>query len=254
VKEPPFILDLRDLMDGHYGPNQWTERTGVGQGSDIGPALTDGLKTLRATFGRGKILIPPGSWLMTQAPAAADLSGHVIEGVGSQASVIVYNNAGGAAFWWSGAGGYSGGGMHGIGLMLEQGFGQSSAYGIIMKGDATCQPDMMRFSDIYMSAVGAQSYWWENIHIDGSARSSPQGVRESSFDMVHVFNAHNLGMYIANGVQVSFNNFGIYTGQGTYANTLLVTGGSIQVRGVSVQCTVTVGNASNVKIDGTTYA
>jgi hypothetical protein len=254
MKEPAFELDLRDLMDAHYGA-KWTQRTGVGQGSDIGPALTDGLKTLRTNFGRGKILIPPGSWLMTKPPSPDDLSGHVIEGCGSMASKVIYNSANGVAFRFNGAGGYTGGGIRGLGILLESGLGNTNAYGIAMIGNATYQQDQTFFEDIYMTSIGANSFWWDGFHVDGSARSHPQGCRIGTMTQVEVFNCHNVGIYLANVVGWDLRNVGVFTGQGTNGNSTMIVGGSTEVTGSSVWGTVNVsGTGPKVIINGITYS
>lgn len=229
-----YALDLRDLMDAHYGVGHWTQRTGVGVGSDIGPALTDGLQYLRQKFGRGKILIPPGQWLMTNAPVPADMTGHYIEGAGSMASWVVYNNASGAAFYFSAAGGYDGGGIRGLAIMLESGLGNTNSYGILLQGSAIYQPDQMEFEDIYMSSVGASSFWWDNFHIDGSARAHPQGCRIGTLTNVQLFNSHNVPLYISNAVGWTLVNVGVFTGAGANGNDIFIIGGSTHVYGIGV--------------------
>jgi hypothetical protein len=195
-----YELDLRNLMDAHYGVGKWTQRTGIGIGTDIGPALTDGLTTLRANFKRGIIKIPPGSWLMTTAPDKSLVSGNYFIGAGSLASEIIYNNNAGAAFYFSGDSGHDGGGIKGVSLLLESGLGNTNAYGILLKGDATYQPDQMMFEDIYMSSVGASSFWFDCFHADGSARIHPQGIRIANLTMCEFFNSHNIPLYLSNVV------------------------------------------------------
>jgi hypothetical protein len=251
------VKDLRECMDAQYGVGGWTKRTGVGSGSDIGPALTKCLTDIRAIFGRGKITIPPGQWLMTNAPSSALLSGNVIEGLGSQASIIVFNNAKGVAFHFSGANGYTGGGMRGIGLLLESGLGNTNSYGIYLVGDSKSQPDQMEFNDIYLSAVGGSSYWWEGLHAIGTARTSPQGIRVVIINNMQIFNCRNVGAYISNAVQWSISNLGTYTGIGT-GNDIYITGGgpantnTIQLTASRLYAggTLYLNNASDIAIEG----
>lgn len=246
----PFALDLRDLMDARYGAGSWSYRTAIGVGTDIGPAIADGVATLRATMPlqRGKILIPPGQFLMCTSPG--DLSGISIEGVGSQGSVIVYNSNANAAFSWSGASGHTGGGARGIGLLLESGLGSTNAFGILLQGNATFQPDQTEWEDIYLSAIGGSSFWWDGFHADGSARSAPQGVRVSTIKNLQIFNCHNIGFYGANLVQWTLENVGCYTGAGPYGNAAMITGGSTHVYGENVNAALNITSTLDVMING----
>jgi hypothetical protein len=252
ASQPAYILDLRDLMDAHYGAGSWVYRTAPGNGTDIGPALQDGKNAIYALPNRaGKILIPPGNWEMTTP--VDDLSGIILEGVASTTSVVFFNSGTKVAFNYTGALS-NGGGIHHLGILLESGFGQSSSYGILMRGNAQFQPDQMEFDDIYMSAAGGSSFWWDGVHVDGTARSSPQGVRVSSWNNIQVFNCHNVAYYLANAVQFTMQNIGAYTGQGTNGNRMVITGGTVQlwVLGLAegVAAGTNYGASSNTWING----
>lgn len=252
--QTPYALDLRDLMDSHYGVGCWTERSAVGAGSDIGPAMAAGVVTLRASFGRGIIRIPPGNWLMNTSPG--DVSGIYFEGAGSMASKIIFNNAKGTAFNFTGLGGFTGGGIRHLGIMLESGFGNTSSYGILMRGDATFQPDQTNFHDIYMSSIGASSFWWDGFHADGSARSTPQGIRICHISMVEIFDCCNLGFYGANLVGWSMINLGVFVGANASGNTVEITGGSTDVFAALVDSAglSVTGVGPNVTVNGTKYS
>lgn len=260
MTQQAYELDLRDCLDEQG--SGWTQRTGVGQGTDIGPALTWGLQSLRKSFGWGKIKIPPGLWLMTTPPSPDDLSGMSIEGLQSMASKIVFNNAAGVAFYFSGANGYDGGGLRGLGILLESGLGDTNSYGILLRGDSRYQPDQMEFNDIYMSSVGGGSYWWDNFHVDGTARVQnealgiPQGCRVGTLDNIQLFCARNVGLYLRNVVQFSLKNAGVYVDSGANANRVLITEGSTQVHGIGVEAAggIVTNDATDVWIDGTKYA
>jgi hypothetical protein len=223
----PGLYALTDCMDYHYGAGNWTKRTGVGQGSDIGPALTDCLTAIRGSTGRGRILVNPGVWLMTNPPTTSLLSGNQIEGFGSQSSKVVYNQSGGIAFYFSGSNGFTGGGIRGLGILLEQGMGDSTAYAIALIGNSQYQPDQSLWEDLYISALG-ESYWWETFHVDGTARTVPQGVRVGSMHNVQLFRSHNVGLYLANVVQWDIVNVGVYVGMGS-GNDVYITGSGTQL-------------------------
>lgn len=249
-------ITLVDAMDAYYGVGSWTRRTGVGTGSDIQPAITAALQALRSVYGRGAVIISPGTWLMNSGINPADLSGNYIIGYGSQSSKIVYNKNSGAAFKWSGASGYTGGGMHGIGLFLESGYAGSSSYAIILSGDATYQPDQMMFSDLYVTILGS-STWYAALTADGSARTSPQGLRVLSMDNIQLFGSSSYAAYFKNVLQCSIRNIGTYSGAGTGMDFYITGGGTSSTN--STQCsfdtmyvggTLYLNNSSNIYLNG----
>jgi len=235
------VYHLTACLDSHYGAGNWTPRTGIGVGTDIGPALSDCVTAIRNTTGRGRIYIDPGIWLLTTSPPT--FTGIQLEGYGSQASVVVYNSGAGVAFRYIAASPcFTGGGMRGIGILLESGFGNSAAYAIELKGNSVCQPDQTVWEDLYISAVGRASYWWDIFHLDGTARTAPQGVRVGSMHNIQLFKAHHTGLYMANAVQWDLVNVGIYTGIGT--------GNDVWLYGAGTRST----NSAHINAIGLNYA
>jgi hypothetical protein len=204
-------VHLTDYMNSHYGIGAWAQRTAVGNGTDIGPALVDALTYIRSQSGRGEVVIDAGNWEETTAPKAAQLSGIYIKGLGSQASLIFYNANSGSPLSWSGANGYTGGGTSGRGILLEAGYGNSSATAITLQGDATYQPDQTEFNDLYITALG-NSYWYNGFFAFGNARTIPQGIRVGYVTNVQIFRCWNTGWYLSNIVQWTFDNIGAYVG------------------------------------------
>jgi len=252
----PGVVNLQDYMDAQYGPGLWTKRTGVGAGSDIGPALTAALTDIRATWGRGKVIVPPGTWLMKTTPTAAQRSGCMIEGLGSMASLIVYDADDGCPFSFSGAGGYTGGGVKGLGLLLEDGHPNSTATAFRLQGDATFQPDQMEFNDIYCSALG-NSYWHDGFQAVGTARTSPQGIRVCDVRNLQMFRCRNTGIYIQAAVQWTMENIGVYAGLGSGNNFYIAGGGNsntnttqITVRRLACSGDLNLTNCSHFEVTG----
>lgn len=257
-----YTLDLKDGMDAHYGVGLWTYRTGVGVGSDIGPALSAMITTIRGLQRkRGKISIGPGDWLLSTS--GIDFSGIQLEGCGSQATAVWLNFSGavtGFAFSGNDGSGNSvdGGGMKGIAVKLETGQGNTSVYGIYLKGNATLQPDQMLFEDIYMTGSDS-SYFWDGFHADGTGRTSPQGIRIASLHNIQVFNCRNTSFYGANIVGWDIHNFGCYSAAaGTNGADFYITGGgsgstnSTEVSVSRLNCggTVHLSNASVLYVEG----
>lgn len=255
----PGCVVLTEFMDARYGAGNWTPRTAVGVGTDIGPALADALDYLRANFGRGVVAIPPGLWRMVNAPSAAQWSGNYCEGLGSQASIIVYDNDSGSPFAFSGAGGYTGGGIRGLGILLEDGHPTSTAQIIRLQGDSTYQPDQMEFRDIYASAIGS-SYWYDGFYAYGNARVAPQGIRVADLRNIQIFRCRNTGAYLSNIVQWTIDNVGIYAGQGTGNNFYIAGGGTpstnsiqVYVRGLSCANELNLTNCSKWTVTGSVH-
>lgn len=256
LSAPIGTVSLADYMNARYGVGLWSQRTGVGIGTDIGLALVDALTYLRATYGRGKVIIPPGSWLMNTAPTADQYSGHQIEGFGSQSSLVFWNSNTGSPFSFSGGGGYTGGGLKGIGIQLEAGYPTSTATAILMQGNATYQPDQMEFRDIYCSAQGA-SYWYNGFYANGCARTSPQGIRVCDISNAQMFRCANAGWYLSNAVQWTLNNVGVYVGAGSGNNFYLAGGGSpstnstqVYINGLACSNDLNITNCTRFDIKG----
>lgn len=219
-------IDLRDLMDEHYGTGAWTRRTGTNTGSDIAPAITLGLDRLRAAYGRGKIYIAPGaSWMQKTVLDPAKLSGIVIEGLHSLASGIVFSGNGNFLDF-SGAAGLTGGAIRRLGMFREDGY-SSASIAMNLDGDGTYQPDQFDIEDIYCSAIGT-GFWTANLVCSGQDRTSPQGLRVGTIRNVQLFKSGAGGGYSAgffNAVQWSVDNLGTYNGTGALANNVYVGGG-----------------------------
>lgn len=237
------IADLRDFMDLRFGAGAWTYRTGVNTGSDAGLAINDALQALRTRYTRGKLIIPPsGQWLVKTALDPLYLGGHQIEGMGSQASQLVYAPLGaGAMFAYDGSA--TGGGLRGLGVLLESGLGNSNATFLLQRGDAVKQPDQMEFDDIYVTAF-AGSYWYDGWLVDGQARTSPQGVRTCHATNIQLFCCHHMGAGFYNAQKFSVINLGIYAGTGT-GNALYISGNAASFSTVTQDCTF-----SNVTVSG----
>lgn len=250
--------DLRTGMDAVYGVGGWTQRTGVGVGSDIGPAI-DYLSDL--LVGRGTIHIPPGMWRMATPPTPNKLAGLYLEGDGSQASKIVYDSASGSPFTFNGNDGRTGGGLRGLGILLEDGKGTSNATAIVMTGTATDQADQMEFDDLYITTLGT-SYWYTILNANGTARTSPQGIRVCSINNLQGFRAHNAGIVLFNVVQWTLTNVGLYAGTGLGNNIYIGGGGAALTNSIQVYINglivteLNVTNASRFQVTGgaTTFA
>ena len=257
-----YTLDLKDAMDSHYGAGSWSYRGGTaGSGTDIGPALNAMITTIRGLQRkRGKISIGPGDWELSTS--GIDFSGIKLEGCGSQATIIWLNFSSSTGFAFSGNDGsgnsVDGGGMKGIGIKLETNQGSSTLYAIYLKGNSTLQPDQMLFEDLYLTG-GDVSYFYEGFHVDGTSRTSPQGVRIGSLHNIQIFNCQNLAAYFSNVVGWDIVNLGAYSPKsGTNgADVWVYGGGSSSTNSIDVSLvrtniggTLHIANASVVYAEG----
>lgn len=232
-------FDLKNCMDIQYGAGQWTGWTAPGIGTDIGPALTRCLTTIKSTWGRGEIVVPPGNWLMRVPPSCNLLSGSTIRGYGSTGSAIIFSNSGipgsVVALHWCGSQGYTGGGVRGASLILDRNLGETLAYGIMLRGDSMFQPDQMVFEDVIISAMPG-SWWWEALHIEGDARASPLGVRIASLNMVQLFASRNVAAYVSRAIGFTFTTVGCYAGRGLAGNWFWDAGTNINASYRAIVC------------------
>lgn len=255
-KDP--VADLRDFMDARYGVGGWTGRTGIGTGTDCGPAIEDAGLALQARYGRGTIRIPPKLWLMNTPPSTASLSGNIVEGAASPLSCqIVFNNANAFMFHFSGAGGLSGGGLKHLALYIESGLGDTVSSAVVLQGDASYQPDQFEIENIYCTTLQASTYWYNGLLINGQARVSPQGVRVGTIKNYQQFNCRNLGVGLYSALQWSLENVGVYTGKGGGANFQVGGGGTpttnsqqIDIAGLVCTGELNLTNSSIVNISG----
>jgi hypothetical protein len=226
VRASPFALDLRDLMDIKYGKGVWTQRgASPGSGSDIGPAIQDGVVAAKAAgITRGILHIPPGLWMMTTPPADTTLAGWYVIGDGSQASKIVHNGTA-HCFGYDTSFGWSGGGIKGIGIFLESGKGHANGCSAIF---LFCQaivgapppanpppsgPSQMEFRDLYISVMDNASYWDHGILCYGlNAPYEPRGSRGVHWENIQIFNCVSYAFHGTILIQHTFVNVGTYTG------------------------------------------
>lgn len=256
----PGQISLSTCMDNFYGAGNWTYWTGPATGTDIEPALDACLVNIRNATLRGVVWIDPGESFALKTPIPPnDLSGNYLLGAGSQASKIIYQSSSGVALGWNGANGNTGGGIRGIGLLLDSGLGNTNSIGILSQGDASFQADQWELDDVYMSAIGASSHWYTGVEFYGNYRTAPQGIRVGSINNLQIFNCWNAAFYASNLVGWTINNLGTYTGSGG-GNDVYITGGGaaltnsvlVSLTGLISNGTLQLSNASNINLSGST--
>lgn len=193
-----YEVDIRTFMNARYGIGGWTNWSGVGTGTDIGPAVNDALQYVKQYFGRGIIRIPSGSWVVRTPIDGSYLSGNFIVGEGAPGTNVVYAINSGACFNFTavnlnelnpygnyGVGAGGGGGIKDMVIALEAGLTGTdlgsgnvgtNAYAILVQGSSVVdpnpqpgfppgtkfgqeyQPDQTILSNLYITTFGATGY------------------------------------------------------------------------------------------------
>lgn len=262
----PFELDIREFAS----ITPWTSGS---NGTDIGPIIDMVADEIRSNFfpGRGTIKLPPGMYRIATPPTPSKLTGHYISGAGHLSTILIYDNNTGACFAPNASGAYNGGGFKDFTLRLQSGVGASSAYGIRLVGDSSYQPDHLVIDHVMINALNSSDSWEIPFEIDGTARTSPQGNRETSIRWLQLFNGRTRAARISAAVALDIMNIGSYTGIGSTGNDIEITGAgtsttnSLQVFVHSLQCNGTfrvnncgrgyaMGHAASVNKNGSTAA
>lgn len=253
------ICNLQTAMDNHYGVGDWTHYTGVGTGTDIGPAMSDCITAFASdSSGVGTIYVPAtGGWMLRTN--GIDFSGISI--IGDYSSSTIYYNPttpNTVAFAWRATNGRTGGGIQNIAIVLDSGLGTTGDTALLFQGNATYQPDESVVRHVYMTSVGGSSSWNTCLLYNGIARTSPQGIRVATISDVQLFGCNNIGASFTNVVQFSISNLGIYVSSGTGENFVLTGGGTTLTDSTQVYVTalassndITINNSTRFFVWGT---
>lgn len=196
----------------------------------LADAVAAGVKRVRIGSGRfefaSKPTIPASMWL---------------DGEGSRVTQLVRAYSGDFIEFGAAAG--FGGGLQGV--SLQAGAGTSGGGGLLVKAAAAHSPDYAAFSDLVITndQQGGGGTWAFPLVVDGSLRSSPQGVRDLHFNNVNLFAGTSGALSVVNGVGVNFIGLGTYPAGGTSGN-VYVNGGSNTVNffGANVQGELNLSN------------
>jgi hypothetical protein len=214
------VYDLGEAMDAVYGAGNWS------LASDARPAATLALQALRGRYGRGILrLTGAQAFRFNGGLAAADCNGNFIDGYSQMGSQIQLNFGAGPFFPMNGAAGFTGGGIRNVNFSLLEGFGNTTVTLVKLDGDAVFQASECEFSNIYASARG-DSYYYRGGHFDGTARTSPPGIRVLNIRNWHQFRCHNMAFLFWNVVQASIDNIGSYVGTGAGMDVVIGGGGA----------------------------
>lgn len=219
--------NLIDFLDIDHGVGSWTGFSQPNSGTDVGPSVGNACVAMKNRWGGGRLIIPPGAYLST-AWDATKTSGVNIEGTGNSLQTqIWFDMAGGFGTEWNGYGGYGGGGVKHLALILTSTSGASSAYalGLTVSGSpgAYVAASNSYFDNLYIEGWGG-STWYRGVHIDAVLKVAPQGqgLRIGEMKNVQIFSTSNVAFYCRNAVQWLFDNIQSYGASGT---DFYITGG-----------------------------
>lgn len=223
--------DLRDFLPDGYTVSSGT----AGSGTDVVSYVHNALDAIRARYGRGKLLWPPQRLRISNTIDATKLAGIMVEGWGSQASSVHYDNNAGPCFFFTGAGGYTGGGLKGLAIVIDPAHTSSTSTAVSMDGDSSFQGDQTIFEDLYITILGS-GRWYNGFFAFGNDRTSPQGIRVTTLKNIQIFGCTNLGFYGSGIIQWSIENLGTYVGTGGGMDFYLAGGGTASTNSKHVSC------------------
>jgi hypothetical protein len=229
MAQVPVLLSIDDemLIPGPQGDEGPRGPSGIGDSLDImeygGTTTGDNTAALNealadcVTLGKRMISFPAGMFGFSSQPSAID--GIRIVGQGKTATYLVRNYSGN--FLKFGGGLLGGSGLEDLGVLA--GSGTSGGYGIHLVGSSTETPDFSTFKSLLVSSGGGTFAF--PFLLDGSLRTSPQGVRNVRVSNSDFFAGTSGAAQIYNGVAVYMDAVGCYPAGGT-SGTLYVQGGS----------------------------
>jgi hypothetical protein len=188
--------------------------------SDCTPALN---AVITAITGYGDITLdfPAGQFVFQSQPLP--LPRMRIRGQGKLATVFHKRFDGGAMFYMTG---HSGGGIVIEELACLCYAEHAPGYMAFLKGTVSYQPDESVLRQIWCSSSDG-GLWYQNVVLDGLARSSPQGIRDVLIEDCEFFNAQNGNLWLRDCVGLKVRGTGIFGGAGpTSGCGIYITGGA----------------------------
>lgn len=194
-----------------------------------------------------KITIPAGTFEMAAVPSPITHGIRLVGECPSQSILQKAHNGDGITFDGVGA---MGGGLSNIAIYSKAGFSGGTA--LTLSATSTISPDYSWFENIVITGAGS---WATGVHIDGSPRSVPQGIRDIRFQNINIFACTSSCGYLDNAVGVRFDGLACYPAGGTTAN-FYITGGSntVLIAGAVFQGELNLTNCQNVIFDGLLYS
>src|SRR5678809_1573728 len=162
--------------------------------SDCTPYLNSVIQNIPMSTGDTVLEIPSGQFHFMSPPA--HLPRMTIRGQSKLATVLHKHFDNSAMFYIDG--------QRGAGIVIQSLAWlcykeNGPAYFVYMSGDSVHQPDCTIIRDCWVSSNDLGK-WYSNIYLDGSARSSPQGLRMVLIEDCELFNAETYSIMAINCV------------------------------------------------------
>ncbi len=151
---------------------------------------------------------------------------------------------------------YSSGGLHNFGVPNVAGMTPSSYLVYFSAIDDRMAPDACIIENLYLASGPGANAPFRTIHLDGSLRTSPEGIRKPVIRNVTAFGATGGNVYLAGICGADIENLCTYAVPGTNAD-LYYQGGSgypsaeLDMRGCQISTTLHIGAVINARIEGT---
>lgn len=221
-----------------------TDQGGSTSIDNLGP-LNQAIQAARSQ-GRNAIYLPgQGEWNISAAPN--DLSGITLFGDCPSNTILVANYSGDCIIF-NGAGGMGGGIKK---LTLWRGVGYSGGAGVKLVGNNSSSPDYAVFEDFDIThGSGGGSYDYPLV-IDGTQRTTIQGVRDVKFRNVNLFCGMQGAASLQNIVGCGFSDLSCYPAGGSAAGLFIGGGSSTNFfDGANVQDQLNITHASQIIFQG----
>ena len=198
----------------------------VGDNSTDNTAAFNAAITSMIANGDRYLFFPKGNYKFNSKPNDIP-SGIILMGAGIVQTTLIRNyNAGSGQegfLVWTGLNEGGGGAWD---MSIQAGQSTSSGAAIKLVATAAKSPDGANFRNLWVTVQGSPAGTWNyTVYVDGSARSSPQGVRDTYWQNCHIFGASTSAIYLNNVVGYTFVGGGVYSAGGA-TGKVTITGGS----------------------------
>lgn len=209
---------------------------------DNTPALNAAL-TAAAAAGKSTICFHKGKYYFNSAPD--QINGITLQGEGKTATYLVRSYSGNFLMFAGGT--LGGGGLRDISVLA--GAGTSGGYGIYLYANSSVTPDLATIERGLVSSDGGT--FGVPLFIDGTARTSPQGVRGVRITNFDFFAGTSAAVWVANGVAVFMDNIGTYPAGGTNGDIQITSGSTIvSMSNMNIQGKLILDNCLKITFQG----
>jgi len=193
--------------------------------------------------GYRKITVPVGWFDMSAAPNPIT---HGVRLVGENPSQSVLRKTyNGDGLVFNGSGGMGGGVSN---MAIYAGTGTTSGSALKLVASSTESPDYCWHENVVITGAGS---WQYGLLVDGIARSSPAGLRDTHFKNLNIFACTSAPAYLRKAIGAVFNGLGCFPAGGANGNLYVADGSdSVMIHGGNINGEMNLVNCSRVVFSG----